>query len=152
MSIWCFPPCLSETTLPQASLQILSPSLPGSPDCDAWLSVFSKSPLVAGSRPPPLPQTAIKKQSMAALRAAWKWEDTGGRDGGRRGTERKRMRKTPWYWLEAQKQGGNGHNEGMGVVWGGGLNRREWGSMKNKKNKQNGKKTGQETEEERRLQ
>ncbi len=56
-------------------------SFPSSPNCDAWLSVFSKSPLVAGTRPPPLPQTEIKTQSMATQRAAWKWEDSGEREG-----------------------------------------------------------------------
>lgn len=73
--------CMSSSlylskTLPSASFQILLPPLPSSSDCDAWLSVFSKSPLVAGTGLLPLPQTEIKTQSMAAQRAAWKWKDS----------------------------------------------------------------------------
>lgn len=80
-------PCPTDVFLsflsPQASLQIRPLSLPGPADCDAWLSVFSKSPLVPGSRPPPLAQTAIKMPSVAAQPVAWKWEDgeERGRDG-----------------------------------------------------------------------
>ena len=129
-------PCmsLSKTTLPSASLQILPPSLPRLPDCDAWLSVFSKSPLVAGTRPPPLPQTEIKTQSMAARWAAWKWED-GGRaretegDGGREG----RMdEKTPWYWPEAREQWGRDENGGQGSR---GKKRGRWQQKKKKQNR-----------------
>lgn len=92
------PPFLSESTLPSASLQILPPSLPGSPDCDAWLSVVSKSPLVAGTRLPPLQQTEIKTQSMAAQRAAWKWEASGKRE--LKGGERERG---GWMWKHLEK-------------------------------------------------
>lgn len=87
------PPCPSDVFLsslpPQASLQIrpLSLSLPGSADCDAWLSVFSKSPLVSGSRPPLLAQTAIKTRSVAVQPAAWKWEDGEEREGWRESTK-----------------------------------------------------------------
>lgn len=79
VSTWCLPPDSLQKPL---SLRRRSKSFPfsrflhSSPHGDASLSVFSKSPLVAGSGPPPLPQTAIKTQSMAAQWAAWKWEDT----------------------------------------------------------------------------
>lgn len=78
------PPMSSSLSSPLSLHSKSVLSLPGSADCDAWLSVFSKSPLVPGSRPPPLAQTAIKTRSVAAQPAAWKWEDgeERGRDGG----------------------------------------------------------------------
>lgn len=129
-------PCmsLSKTTLPSASLQILPPSLPSLLDCDAWLSVFSKSPLVAGTRPPPLPQTEIKTQSMAARWAAWKWED-GGRareTEGDRGREGRMDEKTPWYWPEAREQWGRDENGGKGSR---GKKRGRWQQKKKKQNR-----------------
>lgn len=67
--------CLSPKPLSLHSKSFLTVS-PVLQTCDAWLSVFSKSPLVAGTEPPPLQQTEIKTHGKAPQHAAWKWENS----------------------------------------------------------------------------
>lgn len=66
------------------------PFLTHSPDCDVWVSEFSKSPLAAGTKLPPFPQKEIKSQSVDAQRVAFKWKDKGkSRIEGNKGDRRK---------------------------------------------------------------